>query len=425
MSDDPQYGNPLETAPIPTLLLRYSVPTALTLMVNFLYNIVDQIFIGRGVGISGMTATNIAFPLVILVGAVSLLLGDGCAAYVSLALGRRQQAEADAAVGQTVTLLLVSGIVLAALSALLAPQLVWLLGTTETAYAQSVAYLRTIAVGIPFQLLCPALTAIVRADGSPQYTMRCMLAGALLNVALDALFIFPLAMGVVGAGIATVIGEAVSALLFLRYLPHMKTVQVRRENLRPAAARTGRILALGLPSLLTQMMTAAVQIVMNNLMRKYGAATIYGSDIALSVYGMMLKIYQIATRAALVISMGWFAVFMLLPRQIGMLFAPDNLLYLDCTAHCFRRYMLTFFLYGAHMTTASFLQGIGKPSRSVLIPLARQGLFLIPLAFVLSARFGLDGALFAVPIADTMAFLLSMALAAAEFRAWRGKDWLA
>lgn len=227
MSDDPQRGNPLETAPIPTLLLRYSVPTALTLMVNFLYNIVDQIFIGRGVGISGMTATNIAFPLVILVGAVSLLLGDGCAAYVSLALGRRQQAEADAAVGQTVTLLLVSGIVLAALSALLAPQLVWLLGTTETAYAQSVAYLRTIAVGIPFQLLCPALTAIVRADGSPQYTMRCMLAGALLNVALDALFIFPLAMGVVGAGIATVIGEAVSALLFLRYLPHMKTVQVR------------------------------------------------------------------------------------------------------------------------------------------------------------------------------------------------------
>lgn len=459
MSDDPQRGNPLETAPIPTLLLRYSVPTALTLMVNFLYNIVDQIFIGRGVGISGMTATNIAFPLVILVGAVSLLLGDGCAAYVSLALGRRQQAEADAAVGQTVTLLLVSGIVLAALSALLAPQLVWLLGTTETAYAQSVAYLRTIAVGIPFQLLCPALTAIVRADGSPQYTMRCMLAGALLNVALDALFIFPLAMGVVGAGIATVIGEAVSALLFLRYLPHMKTVQVRRENLRPAAARTGRILALGLPSLLTQMMTAAVQIVMNNLMRKYGAATIYGSDITLSVYGMMLKIYQIAhamfvgvssatqpingfnfgaqhydrvyrtyrlaTRAALVISVGWFAVFMLLPRQIGMLFAPDNPLYLDCTAHCFRRYMLAFFLYGAHMTTASFLQGIGKPSRSVLIPLARQGLFLIPLAFVLSARFGLDGALFAVPIADTMAFLLSMALAAAEFRAWRGKDWLA
>ena len=349
MSDDPQRGNPLETAPIPTLLLRYSVPTALTLMVNFLYNIVDQIFIGRGVGISGMTATNIAFPLVILVGAVSLLLGDGCAAYVSLALGRRQQAEADAAVGQTVTLLLVSGIVLAALSALLAPQLVWLLGTTETAYAQSVAYLRTISVGIPFQLLCPALTAIVRADGSPQYTMRCMLAGALLNVALDALFIFPLAMGVVGAGIATVIGEAVSALLFLRYLPHMKTVQVRRENLRPTAARTGRILALGLPSLLTQMMTAAVQIVMNNLMRKYGAATIYGSDIALSVYGMMLKIYQIAhamfvgvssatqpingfnfgaqhydrvyrtyrlaTRAALVISMGWFAVFMLLPRH--------------------------------------------------------------------------------------------------------------
>lgn len=459
MSDAPQRVNPLESAPIPSLLLRYSVPTALTLMVNFLYNIVDQIFIGRGVGIPGMTATNITFPLVILVGAVSLLLGDGCAAYVSLSLGRRQQTEADAAVGHTVTLLLVSGLALAALSALFAPQLVWLLGTTETAYAQSVAYLRTIAFGIPFQLLCPALTAVVRADGSPKYTMVCMLIGALLNVALDPLFIFPLGLGVVGAGIATVIGQVVSALLFLRYLRHMKTVRLRREHLRPTAARTGQILALGLPSLLTQAMTAAVQIVMNNLMRKYGAATVYGSDIALSVYGMMLKIYQIAhamfvgvssatqpingfnfgaqhydrvyqtyrlaTRAALAISAGWFAVFMLLPRQIGMLFAPDSPLYLDCAAHCFRRYMLAFFLYGAHMTTASFLQGIGKPSRSVLIPLARQGLFLIPLAFLLSAQMGLDGALFAVPIADAAAFALSLLLASAEFRAWRRRGWLA
>lgn len=458
MNAQQEQQNFLETDPIPKLIVQYAVPTALTLMVNYLYNIVDQIFVGQGVGIIGMEATNITFPLTILVTAIALLLGDGCAANISLCLGRKQQQIADETLSHTVTLLLSSGILMGLIFGIFAPNIVMLFGSTETAYSQSLAYMRVIAAGIPFQMLCPALTAIIRADGTPKYAMKCMITGAVINLILDPIFIFPLHMGVVGAGIATVIGQVVAGLLCLAYLRNSKTVHVRKEALRPTWKLSLQILVLGLPSMLTQAMTALVQIVMNNLMTVYGAQSVYGSDIALSVYGMIMKVYQIshsmfvgvasaiqpingynfgakhyprvrqtyrlAAIIALVISGVWFAVYQIFPRHISMLFVSDNALYSDCAQHCFRLYMLAFFLYGLHMTTASFFQGIGKPGKSLLIPLARQGLLLIPLALLLSNQFGLDGALIAAPIADTLAFLFSLFLALTEFRSWKQKNWL-
>ena len=182
--------SPLETEPLTKLLFRYSVPTTLTLMVNYIYNIVDQIFVGQGVGITGMAAINIAFPLSILVNAVSLLLGDGCAANVSLCLGRREQENANKIFGQAVTWIVASGIALAFICGIFAPHIVTLFGTTNTAHGESLAYMRVIAIGIPFQLICPAFTAMIRADGSPQYTMKCMMAGAVVNIILDPVFIF-------------------------------------------------------------------------------------------------------------------------------------------------------------------------------------------------------------------------------------------
>ena len=184
--------NPLESEPLTKLLLKYSVPTTLTLMVNYIYNIADQIFVGQGVGITGMAAINIAFPLSILVNAVSLLLGDGCAANVSLCLGRREQENANKIFGQAVTWIVVCGIALAFICGIFAPYIVMLFGTTDTAYGESLAYMRVIAIGIPFQLICPAFTAMIRADGSPQYTMKCMMTGAVVNIILDPVFIFSL-----------------------------------------------------------------------------------------------------------------------------------------------------------------------------------------------------------------------------------------
>lgn len=450
--------NPLETDPIPKLIVRYAVPTSLTLMVNYLYNIVDQIFVGQGVGITGMAATNIAFPLTILVNAVALMLGDGCAANISLCLGRKAQREADSTISHALTLILASGLLAALACGIFAPQIVVLFGATPTAYAESLSYMRAIAWGIPFQLLCPAFTAIIRADGSPQYMMKCMMTGAVINLILDPIFIFPLKMGVVGAGIATVIGQVAAGCLALLYLRRLKTVHIRREDLRPTRKLTCRILALGFPSLLTQMLSALVQITLNNLMRAYGAATVYGSDIALSVYGMMMKVYQIAhsmfvgvssaiqpingynfgakrydrVRAtyrmaatiALVVSVGWFAVYQLFPRAIGTLFVSGDPVYLDACQHIFRVYMLAFFLYGIHMATSSFFQGIGRPVQALAIPLVRQAVVLIPLALLLSQAFGFNGALLAAPIADVVSFLLSLALVLREFRRWKKQGWL-
>ena len=458
MSSEPEKTNPLETEPIPRLILRYSVPTAMTLMVNCLYNLVDQIFVGQGVGITATAAVNVAFPVVILTNAVALMLGDGCAANVSLCLGRRQQQEADDTVSHTVTLLLVCGLVAGLICGFFAPGIADLFGATDTAREGAIAYLRAIAWGLPFQMMCPALTAVIRADGRPKYALKCMVAGTVINLVLDPLFIFPLDMGVVGAGIATALGQLVAGCLFLADLRRFQTVHIRREALRPTWALTGRILALGFPSLLTQILTALVQIVLNNLLRRYGALTVYGGDMALSVYGMMMKVYQIAhsmfvgvssavspingfnfgarqygrvrqtfrtaAAIALTVSAVWFAVFQLFPRQIAGLFISDNPLYQDCAQHCFHLYMAAFFLYGLHLVAASFFQGIGRPVRSLVIPLTRQVVFLIPLAILLSSRYGLDGALLAAPISDSLTFLLSLLLVAGEFRAWRRRGYL-
>lgn len=448
MSNQTAIQNPLGTEPIGKLIIKYSIPTSLTLMVNCLYNIADQIFVGQGVGITGMAATNVAFPLTIIANSIALLIGDGCAANLSLCLGRGQQNRANRTISQAVMLLLSSGITILLLSFIFAPQIIRLFGATDTAMYDALVYTRTIAFGLPFLILCVSLTAIIRADGNPQYTMKCMIAGALINVILDPIFIFVLHMGVFGAGIATVIGQAAAGSLALAYMRNLQTVRIHKEAMIPNGELIGQILKLGFPSLLTQILTAVVQIVLNNLMTIYGAMSVYGSDTALSVYGMMMKIYQIAhamfvglssaiqpingfnfgakqydrvrqtyktaATIAIIISVIWFAVYQLLGRQIGMLFVHDDPVYLDCAQHIFRIFMAAFFVYGLHPVTTSFFQGIGKPGRSLMIPLFRQAIILIPLSILLSANFGLDGALIAAPIADVLVFLFSLFLALNE-----------
>lgn len=455
---DNTFVNPLGTEPIKNLIAKYSVPTALTLMVNYLYNIVDQIFVGQGVGITGMAATNVAFPLTIIAIAIALFLGDGCAANISLFLGKKETEQADRTVSHAVTLLIGAAILICALCFLFAPQIVRVFGSTATAFASSLLYTRTIAFGLPFLMFSSALTAIIRADGNPKYTMRCMIIGAVVNLILDPIFIFVLNMGVFGAGIATVIGQAVAGSLCLIHLRKLQTVHIRKDALRPTLALSKQIFKLGFPSLLTQILNALVQITFNNLMTVYGAATVYGSNTTLSAYGMMMKVYQIAhsmfvgvssatqpingfnfgaknysrvretykmaASISLLVSLSWFAVYQLLGRQIGRIFVANNPLYADCAQHIFRIFMLAFFVYGLHLVTASFFQGIGKPVQSLIIPVSRQAVFLIPLALLLSARFGLDGALAAAPIADVLVFVLALALALREFRGWRKKGWL-
>ena len=247
-SSVPPAANPLATEPISHLIRKYSIPTALTLMVNYLYNIADQIFVGQGVGITGMAATNVAFPLTIVTTALALMLGDGCSANLNLSLGRGEQDTADRTISHAVTLLVSTGVLLALFGSIFAPQIVRAFGATDTAFSAALDYTRIIVFGLPFLLFCTSFTSIIRADGNPAYSMRCMILGAIINLVLDPLFIFGFHAGVKGAAVATVIGQVVSGCCFLAYLPRLKSFHIKKNHLKPTAALTGRILKLGFPS---------------------------------------------------------------------------------------------------------------------------------------------------------------------------------
>lgn len=445
--------NVLGTDPIGRLLLKFSVPTAMTLMVNYLYNIVDQIFIGHAVGINGVAATNVVFPITTIAAALALLIGDGCAANISLHLGRKEQEKADRTFANAVVLLFAAGILLSVFGSIFAEPLVIFFGASSSVVKESVQYMSIVLLGQPFGMCNMAFTAIIRADGNPQYMMRSMIIGAVLNVILDPIFIFVFDWGIAGAAFATIIGQIVSGVIALAYLPRFEHFRVKKENLRLHGETVLNIAKLGFPSLCTQTATAATLIVMNNLMRKYGAMTIYGSEIALSCYGLMMKIYQIAhamfvglasgtqpingfnfgakqydrvkqtirvaTKVSLIISAGWFLIFQFGGGFLASLFVENEPLYQEFAVHCFRLYMLGFFVYGLPNVTASFFQAIGSPVKALVVSLSRQVVFLIPLAVLLSARLGMDGALGAAPVADVLTFLLAIALLGKELKKWK------
>lgn len=445
--------NILGTEKISKLLMQFSIPTVLTLIVNCLYNIVDQIFVGRAVGINGVAATNVAFPMITISAALALMVGDGCAANISLCLGRKERDKAEQTFGNAFVLLILAGVLLAAVIIIGGPACARVFGASDAVLDLSVTYMRILALGLPFQMANMAFTAIIRSDGNPKYTMRSMMIGAGINLVLDPIFIFGFGMGVTGAAIATIIGQVVAGLICVAYIPRFEHITFYKKYLKLSGKTCGSILALGFPSFCMQTATALTQIVMNNLMTDCGAVTKYGSEIALSCYGIMMKIYQVAhamfvgvasgtqpingynfgakqygrvkqtfrvaVTVSFIISIVWFGIFQLGGSFMAGLFVKDEPLYLEFAVFCFRLYMLGFFVYGLPQVTASFFQAIGKPAKSLLVALSRQIIFLIPLALILSGRFGLTGALAAAPIADVLACLLAAALIWTEFRFWK------
>ena len=447
--------NILGTDPVGKLILKFSIPTALTLMVNTMYNIVDQIFIGHAAGINGVAATNVTFPIGIIAAALALMIGDGCAANISLSLGRREQEEANRVFANAVVLLLMAGFLLAGIGLVFTEQLVVFFGASPSVVAESVKYMSITLLGQPFAMCNMAFTAIIRADGNPKYMMRSMMVGAALNLILDPIFIFCFKWGIQGAAFATIIGQIVSGIIALAYLSRYQHFHLKKENLKLQGSVVGHIFRLGFPSLCTQTASAATQIIMNNLMRKYGAATVYGSEIAISCYGLMMKLYQIshamfvglasgaspihgfnfgakqydrvketiktAAKASIVISVIWFLIFQFGGGFLASLFVEDEPLYQEFAVHCFSLYMAGFFVFGLPNVTASFFQASGHPKKALVVSLSRQVFLLIPLARILSSRFGLDGALGAAPIADLLTFILALILLVVEIKSWKKK----
>jgi putative MATE family efflux protein len=439
--------NPLGSEKIGRLLIRFAVPTVISLLVNSLYNMVDQIFIGWGVGTLGNSATNVIFPLVLLVSAVAVLFGDGGAAYMSLQLGKGESAKAQKGANTSIVLLAIAAVVLFAALFIFLNPIVNALGATPDNLKYAMAYGRIIVIGFPFVLVTIGMSSLIRADGSPNLTMIILLAGAILNIGLDAMFVIGFGWGMVGAAWATVIGQVVSFAICLWYIPRFKTVKIARGNISRKLVR--RIAALGVSSTITVVAIAVVSTLGNNLLRHYGADSVYGADIPLAAFGIVMKVTSIFTSvmagiaigcnpifgynygaanygrvkktftfaaiSATVVAVLCFVATEVFPVAATNLFGNNGDLYMEFSVKAFRVFNVLCILNGFHTVVCIFFQAIGKPIQSIICTLARQIIFYIPLTLIASASLvGVWGVAYAAPVADAFAFLIALILIVRE-----------
>lgn len=430
------------------LLVRFAVPCVLSLLVSALYNIVDQIFIGQSVGYLGNAATTVVYPFTVIALALALLLGDGGAALLSLALGAGDQETGRHCVGSCLTLTLLVSLVLTAAGFLWMDSILHLFGVTEASYAYAQQYLQIILIGIPFYMLTSSLNATIRADGAPAFAMCATVLGAVLNLILDPVAIFVFHMGVQGAAIATVVGQVASCVMTLLYFRRPKTFQLEKRSFRPHARLTGRICQLGISSFITQISIVIITCVANNLCVSYGTHSVYGADIPLSALGIVFKVFGIVIAFAVGIAVGGqpiigynygagnhqrvFAayrlilladavvgvvamlLFELVPQHIVSLFGNESALYNEYAILCFRIYLGGILLCCLQKASSIFLQSIGRPVQATALSLARDVIFLVPGVVILARISGVTGMLWAGPIADVLSAILTVVLIAAE-----------
>ena len=442
--------NILGTEKISSLIRKFSIPCIISMVVNALYNIVDQIFIGRGVGYLGNGATNVVFPLTIIGLAISLMCGDGTSAYLSLKLGEKKKEEAAKGVANGIILACILSVLFCTITLIFLPQLLNLFGCTDNLRELSLAYGGIISMGLPFTMVATTLNSIIRSDGSPKYSMTTMIAGAVLNIILDPIFIFKFNMGVQGAAIATVISQILNFVLNVLYIRKFKSIRISKKSLALNFNIIKKIMALGISSFITQMSYVCVMSVINNLLGKYGADTKYGSEIPITVVGIVMKINQILTSVILGIAVGAqpifgynygakkldrvktalkyvigssvcistlaFILFQTIPDKLISIFGSGDDNYIEFACIAFRTYLLLCICNGVQIPSGIFFQAIGKSSKSALLSLSRQIILLIPSMLILGGIFGLTGVLAAGPVADGIAFILACTLLFLEIK---------
>lgn len=437
------------------LLISFAIPCVISMLINSVYNIVDQIFIGKGVGTLGNAATNVIFPLVIIFNAVAGLIGNGAAANLSLKLGEGKKEEGGKIVGNAVTVSIIFSIILSVIAYLFLPKLVYMFGCTENVYQYAVDYGKIIILGAPFMIIYSALSQLIRADGSPKYSMVLLVVGAILNIILDPIFIFTFNMGVKGGAIATVIGQIVSFAMAILYLKKVKSVKLEKESFKVDKSIT-RTLGLGLSSFITQSTVLALFVFMNNMMTKYGALTKYGADIPLSVYGVISKINSLYISTILGISIGaqpiigfnygagnyervketlrkvltinlvvgliFNIIFYLFPKEIVSIFItnsdPNYKLFLEFAVVICHSFLLVMGLNFLEMTTSITVQSLGNVKKATMVSFIRQIILFIPIACFMAIYLhkGIYGVLNAGPIADAITFFIALVIFYSEYR---------
>lgn len=448
--------NPLATEKIGKLIAKFAIPAIISMLVSSLYNIVDQIFIGQGVGMLGNAATNIAFPISTFCTATALLLGIGSASNYNLETGAGNNRKATEIAGSGLAMLAISGVVIAAIVLIFLNPLLQLFGVTEEILPYSQDYAGITAVGIPFLVLTTGGNHLIRADRSPTYSMTCMLTGAIINTILDPLFIFVFHWGIKGAAWATVIGQVVSGILVIVYFWKIRHMELERYMLKPRFGYLKMIASLGVASFANQIAIALVQIIMNNTLRHYGAMSGYGADIPLAcvgviskvnmvfmsicigisqgcqpiwgfnygakMYGRVRKTYRTAFSICMTLGIVCFLCFQIFPRQIVSIFGTGSEEYFQFAVQYFRIFMFCTFVNGIQPMSSGFFTSIGKATRGMIISLTRQVIFLIPLVLIFPIFLGIDGVMYAGPIADTAAAVVAITLAVRELRFVKGLE---
>ena len=442
--------NPLGILPVNQLLARFAIPSIIAMLVSALYNIVDQFYIGRSVGMLGNAATNVAFPLTITCTAISLMCGIGGAANFNLSLGSGEKEEATRYAGNAVFMLAAIGVLLCLTVRLFLKPLMIVFGATPDVLDYSLTYTGITSLGFPFLILTTGGSNLIRADGSPKFSMLCNLVGAIVNTILDPLFIFVFHMGMAGAALATITGQILSFALVVLYLRGFKTLPLSLSDLKPNMACWARIAALGATPAFNQVAMMVVQIVMNNTLTHYGSNSVYGSDIPLACAGIISKVnmlffsfvigisqglqpivsfnfgaqkydrvkdaYKKAVFAATAISIVAFLCFQLFPRQIIGIFGSGSEKYLHFAERYFRIFLFFTFLNGIQPVSSNFFTSIGAPKKGIFLSLTRQIIFLLPLLLIFPYLFGIDGVMYTAPIADLAAASVSIVMVVREFK---------
>ena len=411
---------------------------------------VDQLFIGHSIGVLGNAATNVAFPLSMVCTSIGLLCGIGGAANFNLCMGRREPEHAKSYVGSAISMLAILGVILCVAVQLFLHPMMLLFGATPDVIDYACTYTRITSIGFPFLIVTIGGSNLIRADGSPKFSMLCNLVGAIVNTILDPLFIFVFHMGMAGAALATITGQILSFALVVFYLRGFKTLPLSLSDLKPNMACWARIAALGATPAFNQVAMMVVQIVMNNTLTYYGSNSVYGSDIPLACAGIISKVnmlffsfvigisqglqpivsfnfgaqkydrvkdaYKKAVFAATAISIVAFLCFQFFPRQIIGIFGSGSKEYLHFAERYFRIFLFFTFLNGIQPVSSNFFTSIGAPKKGIFLSLTRQIIFLLPLLLIFPYFFGIDGVMYTAPIADLAAASVSIVMVVREFK---------
>lgn len=440
--------NPLGTEPVGKLLRKFAVPSIISMLVMSLYNIVDQIFIGQCVGELGNAATNVAFPFTTLCIATALAFGIGGASGFNLNLGAGEKEKAPYFIGVSASMMFIIGVALSVVGLTALKPLLLFFGSTDTVLPYAMEYTKYLALGFPFAIISSGGSHLVRADGSPKFSMACNLVGAIVNVILDYLFVMVFNWKMAGAAIATVIGQILASIMVIWYLIHFKTIKLHGKHFVPQLKIVGRTVHLGMAQCLNQLAIMFVQIVMNKSLTYYGALSPYGADIPLACTGIVMKVnqvyfsicigvaqgiqpiasfnrgagkndrvkktYKLAVSCNTIISTIAFIIFQLFPRQIISIFGSGSPEYFRFSINFFRIFLFMTFLDGIQPITSTFCTVIGEPNKGTFLSLTRQVICFIPLMIVLPYIFhnfgylGIDGMMYVAPISDFLAAVLSL-----------------